>query len=257
VYMLDKVKSYKVSVNSLEVNANYYEEDIENIFIPLLKHLKIMKKSKNGKLLVYLVASPGVGKSTLASFLEFLSKNSENIEEIQAIGIDGFHYHQQYIKNHKVIIDGKEVPMVEVKGCPETFNLSKLKSKIKVLKNESVKWPIYDRKLHDVVEDQIVVSKEIILIEGNWLLINEDGWRDLKDYCDYSIFIKADETMLKDRLIQRKMKGGISEEEAIKFYEKSDSKNVKRVLNNSLKSDLQLELLSNGKYKMGGKFNGN
>ncbi|MCJ7691049.1 MAG: nucleoside/nucleotide kinase family protein, partial [Clostridiaceae bacterium] len=88
--MLDKVKSYKVSVNSLEVNANYYEEDIESIFIPLLKHLLIMKKHKKGKLLVYLVASPGVGKSTLASFLEFLSKNSENIEEIQAIGIDGF-----------------------------------------------------------------------------------------------------------------------------------------------------------------------
>ncbi|MCJ7690320.1 MAG: nucleoside/nucleotide kinase family protein, partial [Clostridiaceae bacterium] len=120
-----------------------------------------------------------------------------------------------------------------------------------------VKWPIYDRKLHDVVEDQIVVSKEIILIEGNWLLLNEDGWRDLKDYSDYSIFIKADETMLKDRLIQRKMKGRISEEEAIKFYEKSDSRNVRKVLNNSLKADLQLELLRNGKYKMGGKFNGN
>lgn len=255
--MLDKVKSYNFLVNSFEVNANYYQEDIENIFIPLLKQLTIMKKNKNEKLLVYLAASPGVGKSTLASFLEFLSKNRENIKEIQAIGLDGFHYHEQYIKNHKVIVDGKEVPMVEVKGCPETFDLGKLKSKIKALKNESVKWPIYDRKLHDVVEDQIVVSKEIILIEGNWLLLNEDGWRDLKDYSDYSIFIKADETMLKNRLIQRKMKGGISEEEAIKFYEKSDSINVKRVLNNSLKADLQLELLSNGKYKMGGNFNGN
>jgi pantothenate kinase len=250
--MLDKVKFYKFLVNSLEVNANYYEENIENIFIPLLKQLTIMKKNKNGKLLVYLAASPGVGKSTLASFLEFLSKNSENIMEIQAVGLDGFHYHQQYIKSHKVIVDEKEIPMVEVKGCPETFDLGKLKSKIKALKNESVKWPIYDRKLHDVVEDQIVVNKEIILIEGNWLLLNEDGWRDLKDYCDYSIFIKADETMLKDRLIQRKMKGGISKEAAIKFYEKSDSRNVKRVLDNSLKADLQLELLSNGKYKIGG-----
>jgi len=255
--MVDKVKSCKLSVNYLEVNANYYEEDIENIFIPLLKQLTIMKKNKSGKLLVYLVASPGVGKSTLASFLEFLSKDSENIEEIQAIGLDGFHYHQQYIKNHKAIVDEKEVPMVEVKGCPETFDLGKLKSKINALKNESVKWPIYNRKLHDVVEDQIVVSKGIILIEGNWLLLNEDGWRGLRDYSDYSIFIKADETMLKDRLIQRKMKGGISEEEAIKFYEKSDSRNVKRVLNNSLNADLQLELLSNGKYKRGDKFNGN
>jgi putative kinase len=250
VCMLDKIKSYKFLVNSLEVNANYYEEDIENIFIPLLKQLTIMKKNKVGRLLVYLAASPGVGKSTLSSFLEFLSRNNENIKEIQAIGLDGFHYHQQYIKNHKVTVDGKEVPMAEVKGCPETFDLVKLKSKIKALKDENVMWPIYDRNLHDVVEDQILVTKDIILIEGNWLLLNEDGWSDLKEYCDYSIFIKAEEAMLKDRLIQRKMKGGMSQEEAIKFYKKSDSKNVKRVLNNCLKADLQLELLSNEKYKI-------
>jgi pantothenate kinase len=248
--MLDKIKSYKFLVNSLEVNANYFKEDIENIFIPLLKKLTNMKKSNNGRLLFYLAASPGVGKSTLASFLEFLSRNNEEIQEIQAIGLDGFHYPQQYIKNNEVIVDGKEVPMAEVKGCPETFDLSRLKSKIKALKSESVRWPIYDRTLHDVVEDQILVTKDIVLIEGNWLLLNEDGWRDLKEYCNYSIFIKADEEMLKGRLIHRKIKGGLSEKDAVKFYEKSDSKNVKRVLNNSIKADLQLELLSNGKYKI-------
>jgi pantothenate kinase len=255
--MLGKVKTYRFLVNSFKVNANYYEEDIENIFVPLIRNLTAMKKNKEGRLLVYLAASPGVGKSTLASFLEFLSKNDENAEEIQAIGLDGFHFHQQYIKNHIVVLDGKEVPMIKVKGCPETFDLGKLKSKIKELKNESTKWPIYDRSLHDVVEDQIVVSKDIILIEGNWLLLNDHGWRDLKNYCDYSIFIKADEAMLRDRLIQRKMKGGMPEGEAVRFYKESDSKNVARVLNNSQRADMELELLNNGKYIIGGQFNGN
>ncbi|EPY2304612.1 nucleoside/nucleotide kinase family protein [Clostridium sporogenes] len=250
--MLDKIISYKFLVNSFEINASYYEEDIKNIFIPLLKQLTNMKKSKNERLLVYLAASPGVGKSTLASFLEILSRNNKDTLEIQAIGLDGFHYPQEYIKNNKVIVDGKEVPMAEVKGSPETFDLDKLKSKIKALKNENVKWPIYDRSLHDVVEDQILVTKDIALIEGNWLLLDEDKWRELKEYCNYSIFIKADESMLKERLIQRKIKGGLSQEDAVKFYEKSDSKNVKRVLNNSLNADLQLELLNNGKYKTRG-----
>ncbi|MDU1320689.1 MAG: nucleoside/nucleotide kinase family protein [Clostridium botulinum] len=250
--MLDKIISYKFLVNSFEINASYYEEDIKNIFIPLLKQLTNMKKNKNERLLVYLAASPGVGKSTLASFLEILSRNNKDTLEIQAIGLDGFHYPQEYIKNNKVIVDGKEVPMAEVKGSPETFDLDKLKSKIKALKNENVKWPIYDRSLHDVVEDQILVTKDIALIEGNWLLLDEDKWRELKEYCNYSIFIKADESMLKERLIQRKIKGGLSQEDAVKFYEKSDSKNVKRVLNNSLNADLQLELLNNGKYKTRG-----
>ncbi len=257
MYMLDKVKSYRFIVNSLEVNANYYEEDIENIFKPLLRTLTNMKKSKQGRLLVYLAASPGVGKSTLASFLEFLSENNEDTQELQAVGMDGFHYPQDYIKNKKVIVEGKEVPMAEVKGCPETFDLDKLKSKIKALKDENVKWPIYDRSLHDVLEDQILITKDIVIIEGNWLLLKEEGWRKLKDYCDYSIFIKTEEAMLKDRLIERKIKGGLSKEAAVNFYLKSDSRNVRRALNNSLEADLQLELLSNGKYKIGGKFYGN
>ncbi|ABR32714.1 nucleoside/nucleotide kinase family protein [Clostridium beijerinckii] len=252
--MLNKIKSYKFLVNSFEVNADYYEKDIENIFIPLLKQLTNLEKDKNRRILVYLAASPGVGKSTLASFLEFISKNEAGTQEIQAIGLDGFHYNQEFIKNNKVIIDGKEVPMAEVKGCPETFDLDKLKSKIVKLKNENVKWPIYDRNLHDVVEDKILVTKNIVLIEGNWLLLDEYGWRDLKEHCDYSIFIKAEEEMLKERLIERKRKGGGSKEAAIKFYEKSDSKNVKRVLNNSLKADLVLELSNDGKYNNRGDF---
>lgn len=252
--MLDKIKSYKFLVNTFEVNADYYEEDIENIFIPLLKQLTNLKIDRNRRILVYLAASPGVGKSTLASFLEFISKNEAGAEELQAIGLDGFHYHQEFIKNNKVIIDGIEVPMAEVKGCPETFDLDKLKSKIVSLKNENVKWPIYDRNLHDVVEDKILVTKNIVLIEGNWLLLDEDGWRDLKEYCDYSIFIKAEEGMLKKRLIERKRKGGLSEEAAVKFYEKSDSKNVQRVLNNSLKADLVLELSNYGKYDNRGNY---
>lgn len=251
--MLDKIKSYKFQVNSFEVNADYYEEDIENIFKPLLQQLTNMKKDKNRRILVYLAASPGVGKSTLASFLEFISKNEADIEEIQAIGLDGFHYHQEYIKNNKIIIDGIEVLMAEVKGCPETFDLNKLKSKILSLKDENVEWPIYDRNLHDVVEDEILVTKNIILIEGNWLLLDEYGWRNLKDHCDYSIFIKADEGMLKNRLIQRKRRGGLSEEAAVKFYEKSDSKNVQRVLKNSLSADLVLEMSGTGKYEIRGK----
>ncbi|MFT9497628.1 hypothetical protein, partial [Anaerosolibacter sp.] len=128
----------------------------------------------------------------------------------------------------------------------------KLKLKINNLKNNNVQWPIYDRNLHDVVEDQILVAKDIVLIEGNWLLLNEDGWKDLIGYCDYSVFIKADESMLKNRLVERKIRGGLSEEKSVEFYERSDSKNIKRVLEHSLKADLELELIKNGKYVIRG-----
>ena len=52
--------------------------------------------------------------------------------------------------------------MKQVKGCPETYDTEKLRQKLEKIKIEDILWPIYDRNLHDVVEDQIKVTKDII-----------------------------------------------------------------------------------------------
>ena len=96
--------------------------------------------------------------------------------------------------------------------------------------------------LHDVVEDQIKVTKDIILIEGNWLLLKQEPWKSMQQYADYKILILAEEEMLKERLISRKEKGGLTREEAVAWYQNSDSKNVKRVLKNSCWKHLNLLL---------------
>lgn len=33
-----------------------------------------------------------------------------------ALGMDGFHRRQEYLKSHTMMVDGKEVVMVDVKG---------------------------------------------------------------------------------------------------------------------------------------------
>ena len=110
-------------------------------------------------------------------------------------------------------------------------------SQVKLLKiklfMKVVKKAIYDRNLHDVVEDQIKVTKDIILIEGNWLLLKQEPWKSMQQYADYKILILAEEEMLKERLISRKEKGGLTREEAVAWYQNSDSKNVTRVLKDS------------------------
>ena len=92
------------------------------------------------------------------------------------------------------------------------------------------------------MEDQIKVTKDIILIEGNWLLLKQEPWKSMKQYADYKILILAEEEMLKERLISRKEKGGLTREEAVAWYQNSDSKNVKRVLKNSCRKHLNLLL---------------
>ena len=66
--------------------------------------------------------------------------------------MDGFHRRQEYLLSHTLIRDGREIPMVDVKGTPETFDLEKLEEAIKELASGKIcGWPVYDRLLHDPV----------------------------------------------------------------------------------------------------------
>lgn len=245
---MSTVKEFNFKVNGFNIKASYFEKTIDEIFIPLLRKWTDMNNGSDERFVIFLAAPPAVGKTTLSLFLEYLSKSIEGIEEVQAIGLDGFHFNSEYINSNSINIGGKETPMSEVKGCLETFDIDKFKVKLKQLKKGNIRWPIYDRNIHDIVEDTILVNKSVVLIEGNWLLINEKEWKNLKEFYDYSIFIYADEKLLKERLIERKIKGGLSYKEAVRFYEKSDSINIKRVLKNRISADLELTMNENGDY---------
>ena len=241
-------KEYLFKVNGFEMTAIYNEDTIQKVFLPLLKQLQQLQKEKKERIIVFMAAPPAVGKTTLCEFLEYLSKQDQELTNIQALGLDGFHYHSDYINSHDAIVLGEKVPMKQVKGCPETYDTEKLRQKLEKIKTEDILWPIYDRNLHDVVEDQIKVEKNIILIEGNWLLLKEEPWKTMQQYADYKILILAEEEMLKERLISRKKKGGLSREEAVAWYQNSDSKNVTRVLTDSLQGDLLLKVEEDNDY---------
>ena len=113
-------------------------------------------------------------------------------------------------------------------NCPESLNFAKYYEDVKAL----------------ITRDDL----DIVILEGNYLLLDMDGWRDLASYADYTISIRADEEMLRERLIDRKMKTGVSRNESIRFVDFSDMPNVRLCLDCSLPADLQLEIDSEGEY---------
>lgn len=241
---------YSACINGYDIKAHYSEENINEIFVPLLKRLTKMQKEKDSRLLVMLAAPPGAGKSTLLDFLEYLSKTTDGVKEIQTIGMDGFHHYQDYLLSHETVRDGTTIKMVEIKGAPITFDLKALEDRIRlVASGTNCGWPTYDRNLHNPVEDALEVTSDIVLLEGNYLLLDEEGWRDLSDYADYTIFISADEDMLRSRLIERKAKN-TPLEQAKEFVEKSDMRNAIEVLLGSKKADLNLRINSDGEYEV-------
>ena len=242
---------HRVTINGIEVVARYSERAVNGIFVPLLRKWTALQQAKGGRILVMLAAPPGAGKSTLLSFLEKLAEETDGAGRIQVIGMDGFHRRQEYLLRHDTVRDGKTVRMVEVKGAPETFDLEALAARVKrVAAGETVGWPAYDRLLHNPVEDAVRVDGEIVVLEGNYLLLDRDGWRNLASCADHTVSVRADEGMLRERLIGRRIKTGVTEEAAVRFVDFSDMPNVRLCLECSLPADLQLEIDSRGEYSV-------
>ena len=236
----------ELEVSGFKYETCFSDKEINDIYIPLLKKLTDLRSILKRRVIVFLAGPPAVGKSTLALFLERLSQEYTKILSIQSLSLDGFHYCNDYLKSNNIIIDGCEHSLYEIKGMPETYDLENFIVHLDELKCKNIRWPIYDRNIHNPIMDKAEVTSEIILIEGNWLLLNEEGWKKLKYLCDYSIFIECNEEVVRNRLINRKIRGGLSAEKALEFYERTDKKNVLRVMENRLPADLTLIMLSSG-----------
>lgn len=241
-------KEYNVTGHIIEVFFNGNE--VETIFEPFLQTLIKLREEKKERLIVFLAAPPGAGKTTLTLFLKELFDEKESTFTFQSISMDGFHYDNAYLRAHTITKNNEDVPLKKYKGIPESFNIYALNRKIAELKTkDSVNWPNYDRTLHDISKKTSKVDADIVLIEGNYLLLDKEGWRTLKDYADYTVFIEAKLEKLKQRLIKRKQLGGGTFSEALNHYKQTDKVNAELVLTESLPADLRLNLTDKGIFK--------
>ena len=238
---------YTANINGIDVVASYSEKTVSDLLVPLLKQLAALHEEKGKRILVMLAAPPGAGKSTLVSFLEFLAKETVPGIAFQGVGMDGFHRRQEYLLSHTTAVDGKEIPMVDIKGAPVTFDLEGLIKKVAEVKEGKIcKWPRYDRLLHNPVEDAVTIDADVVLLEGNYLLLDTEGWRTLSEYADYTISLFADEEMLRQRLIERRTATGVKRAAAERFVDFSDMANVRLCLEKTMGADLELEVSPDG-----------
>ena len=139
--------------------------------------------------------------------------------------------------------------MVEITGAPVTFDLERLAEAVeKAAAGESCGWPAYDRLLHNPVENALRVDRDIVMLEGNYLLLDEDGWRNLSAFADYTVSVTAEEALLRARLIERRIRTGVEREAAVRFVDFSDMPNVRLCLAKTMPADLRLRLDENGDY---------
>ncbi len=227
---------YQLEINGKSVSAYYPDDDIRNVYLPLLEEWAFLQKQRGGRIIVFIAAPAGCGKSTLVSFLEQLARE-HGIAGVQALGMDGFHYPQEYLNTHEAMLDGNAVRLSDIKGHPLTFDVQKLQKTLALIQHKDGTWPYYSRKIHDPIEDAIRVTGTMILLEGNYLLYEEEPWDGLSAYCDASLFLRMEEDVLAKRIIERKVQTGRSMEEAARTVYASDLRNIRIVLNHSKPAD--------------------
>lgn len=241
---------YNAVVNGFEIRASIRNEDREELLLPVLRFWaeRSREKQKAGeRYLVFLAGPPATGKSTLAACLERISREEPDCVPVQAVGMDGFHYPEEYLRSHTALREGREISLRSIKGAPESFDFPAMKRCLEKIHTRSPLFPVYDRRIHDVVPDAIEVRERIILFEGNYLLLDSEPWRGLT--CDYSILLTGDARMLEERVVERKIRGGFGEKEARAFAAGNDRFNIEVCRKHSREPDLCLRVGENGELR--------
>ena len=195
----------------------------------------IIKRSEGCQRFIIAVAGPpGSGKSTLSEQLaEMLRARSM---QSHIISLDGFHLENSILKG---------LGLLDRKGSPTTFDVLAF---IQVMKRlaayeSDVAIPKFDRKRDISIEHASIVSTQdkILIVEGNYLLLNHKQWVELQDIWDETVFMNPGMEVLEKRLIDRWLSYGMDNESAQIRAFRNDIPNAKNVIENSLPANILIK----------------
>ena len=161
--------------------------------------------AQKGRVVVAIAGPPGAGKSTLAKELVGLLAHPSEV-----LPMDGFH-----LENDQLT----ELGLLDRKGAPETFDVAGFIALITRLRDHSeIKFPTFDRERDQTVPEGgcIRATTQVVLVEGNYLLLDTHPWRDLSTEFDLTVRIDVPLAELKERLMDRWRQLGLSEQSAEK-----------------------------------------
>ena len=179
--------------------------------------------------LLGICGAPGAGKSTLAArVVDALG------DQAVLVGMDGFHYAQRELDR---------LGRAERKGAPDTFDAAgyvDLLERLRLHRDDTVYAPEFRREIEEPIACAVPVfpSVPLVVTEGNYLLLPDRPWDQVRLLLDDVWFLAPDEQVRIARLIARHEAFGRSPDQARDRALGSDQANAVRVNATSGRADL-------------------
>ncbi|MBT1446644.1 type I pantothenate kinase [Shewanella sp. JM162201] len=202
------------------INERISLSEVTDIYLPLSRLLNLIVGSRQQRGVVlnqflgnrqsdspYIISIAGsvaVGKSTTARILQALLKQWPEHPKVDLVTTDGFLYPLPELKRRG---------LMQRKGFPESYDTKMLIDFMSAVKSgeDEVEAPLYSHIIYDRLADetQTVRRPDILILEGlNVLQTGLDSPVDIRrpfvsDFVDFSIYVDADESLLKQWYIER------------------------------------------------------
>ena len=202
--------------------------DIDNLASSLMQ----MYSTQQRRIMIALAGPPGSGKSTLAEQLVPTINRQCGSDIATILPMDGFHLDNAILNQQNTR---------HRKGAPHTFDADGFNNLVKRVADATVEVivPVFDRQLDLARAGASIIdeSHHIILVEGNYLLLNQAPWQQLHSIFDHRIYLDVPDSVLITRLTQRWLDHDHTAQEALIRAESNDLPNARLVAANRLDAD--------------------
>lgn len=183
--------------------------------------------ARPGRTVLGIAGAPGAGKSTLAARLAVANAASV------VVPMDGFHLTTAELAAHGWVAE---------RGTPRTFDAAGFVGLLRELRGAAtVHAPGFDRSREEPVPGAIAVPVDapLVIVEGNYLLLDAPPWSQAKELMDEVWFAEVAEDVRLARLVARHVEFGRSPGEAWqRATEGSDGDNARLVAASRVRADL-------------------
>lgn len=196
----------------------------------------LQARAEQGRVIVAMAGAPGSGKSTLADKLA--AKLNGRVPGLAAVlPMDGYHYDDTYLT---------PAGLQARKGAPHTFDVGGLYHTLRRLRardEAEVAVPVFDRSIEIARAGARLIPAEVpvIVVEGNYLLLDRAPWSRLLPLFDVTVMIDVPDHVLRARLRGRWERFGLTPPEIVAKLDENDLPNGRLVRDASAPATYRLQ----------------